>query len=40
MAHSYEDLIRSANEQILGNGALESVDAVFSADYAVHAGGK
>ena len=40
MPRSYADRIRFANEEILGNGALDEVDNVFATDYVVHAGGK
>ena len=40
MSKNMEELIRFANDEILGKGNLDVVDEVFATDYVVHTGGK
>ncbi|TDI72322.1 MAG: hypothetical protein E2O85_00690 [Bacteroidetes bacterium] len=40
MAESNEERVRSANDEIIGNGNLDVVDQIFSSDYVVHTGDK
>ena len=40
MVKSNEELIKFANDEIIGKGNLDAIDEIFAADYVVHAGGK
>ena len=40
MVQSNEELIKVANDEVIGNGNLKIVDEIFAANYVAHAGGK